>query len=50
MKTTNYSLEKIAQGRKDFHNWFKSLDQRRGTTFLDIFPEMTEFYNEYSKK
>jgi hypothetical protein len=31
--------------RRDFHLFFSQHDQRRGTHFLDTFPEMEEFWN-----
>jgi len=44
MKTTNYSEERLKEGRKDFYNWFNEYDRRRGTNFLKTFPEMEQFY------
>jgi aminoglycoside/choline kinase family phosphotransferase len=44
MKNTNYAESKIIEGRKDFYNWFNALDSRRDTKFLEIFPELEEFY------
>lgn len=44
MEATNYSREKLIEGRRDFYNWFTALDQRRGTNFLEVFPEMEAFY------
>ena len=44
MKNTNYAEPKIIEGRKDFYNWFNALDSRRDTKFLEIFPELEEFY------
>jgi len=46
METTMYTESKINQGRRDFYNWFNSLDSRRETKFLEVFPEMTEFYKK----
>ena len=46
MATTHYSQDKLDEGRKDFYNWFNTLDQRRDTKFLDNFPEYAAFYNE----
>jgi MoaA/NifB/PqqE/SkfB family radical SAM enzyme len=46
MQTTNYDLETVEQGRRDFYNWFNALDERRDTNLLETFPEMTNFYNE----
>ena len=46
MATTHYSQDKLDEGRKDFYNWFNTLDQRRETKFLENFPEYAAFYNE----
>lgn len=43
--TTQYSDERIRQGRKDFYNWFTEYDKRRGTNFLETFPEFENFWN-----
>jgi hypothetical protein len=40
-----YDENKIAEGRKDFYNWFKEYDRRRNVNFLKTFPEMESFYN-----
>lgn len=45
METTNLSPERLAEGRKDFVNWFDEHDRRRGTDFKKTFPELVEFYN-----
>lgn len=45
METTNYSEDRVLEGRKDFYHWFKEYDVRRGTDFEKTFPEMIEFYN-----
>lgn len=44
MESTNYTREKLIEGRRDFYNWFAAMDQRRGTNFLETFPEMEAFY------
>jgi hypothetical protein len=44
MKTTVYAPEKLAEGYKDFYNWFTEYDRRRGTNFLQTFPEMAGFH------
>ena len=49
METTNYPPERIAEGRKDFYNWFTEYDIRRGTSFTDTFPELVNFYIECKK-
>jgi len=49
MESTTYDDARVAEGRKDFYNWFNALDERRDTNFLETFPEMTDFYNECSE-
>ena len=44
MESTNYTMEKLVEGRKDFFNWFSAMDKRRDTNFLQAFPEMESFY------
>ena len=44
METTELSPEKLIEGRKDFYNWFNTLDNRRETNFIENFPEMENFY------
>lgn len=44
MAETNYSNEKLIEGRRDFYNWFNELDERRETDMLSVFPEMMNFY------
>lgn len=46
MNTTNYLDTKILEGRKDFYKWFTEYDRRRGTNFLETFPQLTDFYND----
>lgn len=46
METTEYSAERIAEGRKDFAKWFAEYDRRRGTDFLSTFPELAQFYKD----
>jgi hypothetical protein len=43
METTNYSDERIIEGRRDFCNWFNEYDRRRGTDFFKTFPELVKF-------
>ena len=45
METTNYSTDRVTEGRKDFYSWFTEYDRRRNTNFLETFPEMEQFYN-----
>lgn len=44
METTNYSEEKVIEGRRDFFNWFNEYDRRRETVFLETFPTMADFF------
>jgi hypothetical protein len=39
----HYPEDRIRKGRIDFYHWFKEIDSRRDTTFLDTFPEMEDF-------
>ena len=45
MANTTYSDEKIAEGRKDFYNYFSEQDRRRNKNILETFPEMENFIN-----
>jgi hypothetical protein len=44
MTTTHYTPERVAEGRRDFHNWFTEYDRRRDLNFVKTFPELEEFY------
>jgi organic radical activating enzyme len=44
MKTTQYDIGKIREGRKDFWNFFKEQDRRRNVDFEASFPEMSDFF------
>lgn len=44
--TKEYDEHRVLDGRRDFYNWFNEYDRRRGTNFLETFPEMTDFYNQ----
>ena len=44
METTNYSQERIDEGRKDFAKWFAEYDRRRNVDFIKTFPELEQFY------
>jgi organic radical activating enzyme len=44
MESSIYPEHKLAEGRKDFYNWFTEFDRRRGTNFLETFPEYETFY------
>ncbi len=44
METTVYSDKQLKEGRTDFHRWFTEFDRRRGTDFLQVFPEYKQFF------
>jgi hypothetical protein len=44
MESSIYTPEKLKEGKRDFFNWFTEYDRRRGTNFLETFPELTDFY------
>jgi hypothetical protein len=46
MKNTHYESEKIRLGRRDFWNFFKEQDRRRGTSLHHAFPEMADFFEQ----
>lgn len=45
MKNTFYSDERVIEGRRDFYSFFSQHDERRGTSILQVFPEMKPFWN-----
>jgi hypothetical protein len=49
METTEYSQQKLLEGRKDFYNWFTEYDRRRGTKFKSTFPELERFMEQCSE-
>ena len=49
MRDTEYSEDRIEEGRRDFYNWFTALDSRRDTNFIETFPEMKSFFNRCKK-
>jgi len=46
MAVTNYSEERLIEGRRDFYNWFTEYDRRRNVNFSETFPEMMNFYKQ----
>ena len=40
------SDEDLKRQRKDFHSFFSEHDKRRGTDFISVFPELSEFYED----
>lgn len=43
MANTTYTDDRIAEGRKDFYNYFSEQDRRRNKNMLESFPEMENF-------
>ena len=46
MKNTDYTHERLTEGRRDFYNWFTEYDRRRNVNFVETFPELENFYND----
>jgi len=44
MRTTEYSTERLEEGRKDFVIWFTEHDKRRGTNFAETFPKLKNVF------
>lgn len=44
--STQYDEARVKEGRIDFYNWFTEYDRRRGTNFLQTFPEYENFWNQ----
>ena len=45
VKTPHSESFELATLRKDFHSFYTQYDARRGLTFSDAFPELTEWYS-----
>lgn len=45
MKTTTYNDSRTLDGRIDFWNFFNEQDRRRGNSFVQVFPEMKDFFD-----
>jgi hypothetical protein len=46
METTQYTQERVLEGKRDFFNWFTEYDRRRGTNFKKTFPELITFMDD----
>jgi hypothetical protein len=44
MQSTHYEEEKLKEARRNFYNWFTEHDRRRGTSLVDTFPELENFW------
>jgi hypothetical protein len=49
METTYYTEDRLREGRRDFHNWFKEYDRRRGTDFAATFPELADLHHTWGQ-
>lgn len=47
---SNRESDEVLNNRKDLVKFVDEHDRRRGTNFLDVFPLMTEFYNQIRKQ
>ena len=50
MESSIYTPEKLKEGKRDFFNWFTEYDRRRGTNFLETFPDLADFYFECAQE
>ena len=46
METTQYTQERLLEGKRDFFNWFAEYDRRRGTDFKKTFPDLITFMDD----
>jgi hypothetical protein len=44
-----YSAQEKLVNQKRFVEFVDELDRRRNTNFKDVFPELAEYYNQWSK-
>mgnify|MGYP003641011365 CR=1 FL=1 len=44
----NWKQEAI-EGRRMFYEWIQQYDKRRDLNFLEVFPQMEDFYEECKK-
>jgi hypothetical protein len=48
MEGTEYTVEKLTEGHRDFYKWFTEYDRRRNLNFVETFPELEDFYKDCS--
>ena len=46
MSSTEYTAQKITEGRRDFAAWFREYDRRRNVDFRETFPDLVNFYED----
>ena len=44
MERTQYDVNRLTEGRRDFYQWFTEYDKRRNVNFTDTFPDLKDFY------
>jgi hypothetical protein len=49
LKSKN-NRKQLFKDKKDFGLFFREHDKRRGTSFIDIFPELENLYKKKGKK
>lgn len=50
VETNRFTGERLKENRVDFWKFVDEYDKRRGTNFLETFPELTDFYNTCIKE
>jgi hypothetical protein len=46
MSSTEYTAQKLNEGRRDFAAWFREYDRRRNVDFRETFPDLVEFFED----
>ena len=46
MSSTEYTAQKLNEGRRDFAAWFREYDRRRNVNFRETFPDLVEFFED----
>lgn len=46
MSSTEYTAQKLNEGRRDFAAWFREYDRRRNVNFRETFPNLVEFFED----
>ena len=44
MERTQYDVNRLTEGRRDFYQWFTEYDKRRNVNFTNTFPDLEDFY------
>lgn len=46
MSSTEYTAQRLNEGRRDFAAWFREYDRRRNVNFRETFPDLVEFFED----